>query len=98
MTDRNQITKLIFECLEALNLERAPNEQIQISEKTALLSDNSTLDSLAFVSFSTDLEDRLLELTGKDLMLATAALSATDQPFRSVAALADFITTKLASA
>lgn len=93
--DRAQILTVVCECLASLNRERAADQQIPVSETTALLADGSKLDSLAFVSFATDLEDRLVAATGRDLMLAAAALSSEENPFRSVATLVDHIVRRL---
>lgn len=83
--------RLVQQCLESLNRERSPEERIPISEDTPLLGEGSALDSLAFVSFSSDLEDRLRSLTGRNLMLISRALSSEEEPFRSAGVLADFI-------
>ena len=91
MVKREQIFDLICGCLEALNQERAPEDQIEISKDTLLLADDSTLDSLAFVAFSTDLEDRLTTLTGEDFTLVAIALSSGQNHFHSVETLTDYI-------
>jgi len=93
--DRQQVAFLVFECLATLNRERPPADQLPVAETTALLSETSTLDSLGFVSFVTDLEDRILTQTGEDFMLASAAMSPSDNPFRTVATLIDHITAQL---
>lgn len=92
---RTQIFNLICQCLEALNQERAAEDQIEISKDTLLLADDSSLDSLAFVVFSTDLEERLAALTGNDLTLVATAISSGQNYFRSVDTLTDYIETLL---
>jgi len=91
---RERIVNIIFACLDTLNQERESHEQIKLSEDTELLSDNSDLDSLAFVSFSTDLEERLYTIESIDLMLAGSALNVENNPFRSVRTLADYISAR----
>lgn len=91
MVKREQIRDLICGCLEALNRERAPEKQIEISKDTLLLADDSSLDSLAFVAFSTDLEDRLASWTGKDFTLVATALSSDQNHFHSVETLTDYV-------
>ncbi len=84
-------TGLIRQCLESLNREREAEDQIAISESTPLLAEGSALDSLAFLSFSSDLEERLRALTGKNVALIARALASEDEPFRNVEALERFI-------
>jgi len=88
---RTGVLALIRECLEELNAERDPDEQIRIGEDTPLLGGDTQLDSLAFVSFVADLEDRLHASTGRDFVLVGELDAAEDQPFRNVSALADRI-------
>ena len=96
--ERPAVLQLIFECIASLNTERAPSEQLALDEKTELLSESSTLDSLGFVSLVTDLEERIQVQTSKDVMLATAAMDTENNPFRTVGKLADFILDELKQA
>ena len=78
--------------LETVNSERSAEEQIAIADETALLGREAALDSLAFVTFVADLEERLRGSTGEDFVLVGEAVaSGGKHPFRSVAALADHI-------
>ena len=56
MITGSQIEAIIFAALAALNAERAPNDQIEVSEKTLLFGAGSRLDSLQLVSLITDVE------------------------------------------
>jgi hypothetical protein len=44
-------------------------ESVKISEETVLLGKDSKLDSIAFVTFITNLEDRVSEIVNKDVSL-----------------------------
>ena len=59
---RPEVLEVIQNCLVALNAERGEDEQIAINEETPLLGGESQLDSLAFVSLVSDLEERLRAL------------------------------------
>jgi acyl carrier protein len=89
--NRADAVAFIQESLEALNSERESDEQIEISERTPLLGGDSKLDSLAFVSFVAELEERLLDDTDEDFMLVGELGPSENHPFRDVAALADHI-------
>jgi acyl carrier protein len=88
---RPEVLDVIQKCLIALNAERGEDEQIAISEDTPLLGGESELDSLAFVSLVSDLEERLHEATGQDIVLVGELDPDGGHPFRSVSALADRI-------
>ena len=88
---RTNVLVLVQQCLEGLNAERPDDEQILIGEDTPLLGGESQLDSLAFVSFVADLEDRLHESTNRDIVLVGELDATENQPFRDVSALADRI-------
>jgi len=89
---RNKIEKIIIETLIELN-EELNNENLKNpSSKTKLYGASSALDSLALVSFITDLEEKLSEEFDEDLILADEkAMSAKTSPFRSVESLSAYI-------
>jgi acyl carrier protein len=88
---RGDVLDSIRQSLAALNAERDSAEQIPIREDTPLLGGESQLDSLAFVAFVADLEERLYADTGSEIVLVGELDSTEGHPFRSVAALADRI-------
>jgi acyl carrier protein len=88
---RTDVLELIEQCLSGLNAERDHDDQIPIGEDTPLLGGESQLDSLAFVSFVADLEDRLHESTRRDIVLVGELDASENHPFRDVSALADRI-------
>ncbi len=88
---RAEVSNLIQQCLIALNAERGEDEQIAIGEDTPLLGGESQLDSLAFVALVSDLEERLHQLTGQDIVLVGELDPDGGHPFRNVSTLADRI-------
>lgn len=96
--ERSQVADLIRQCLESLNKEREPAERIVADETTPLLAEDSSIDSLEFVAFSSDLESRLVRITGRDVGLISNGLASEDHPFRTVGSLTDFVTVLLAGA
>ena len=88
VVDRDRILRAIEQCLIALNEDRSRDEQIPLTEGTLLLDDESPLDSLSFVSFATDLEGRLRELTDAPLQ-AVSDLWSDPKAVRDVGTLTD---------
>jgi acyl carrier protein len=88
---RAEVLDLIRKCLEGLNAERPEDDQIPIGEGTPLLGGESQLDSLAFVAFVADLEERLQASTGRDFVLVGEIDASESHPFRDVSALTDRI-------
>jgi hypothetical protein len=88
---RTNVLDLIRQCLEGLNAERSGEDQIPIGEDTPLLGGESQLDSLAFVAFVADLEERLMDSTGRDFVLVGELDASESHPFRNVSTLADRI-------
>ena len=86
-----KIEKIIIYTLVELN-EELENENFEKpSSKTKLYGTNG-MDSLALVSFITDLEERISDEFDKDIVLADEkAMSAKTSPFRSVETLSRYI-------
>lgn len=96
MLTKDELARLIRDCLDSINLERPEGEKIEISEETVLLDEQSELDSLEFVAFITDLERRLANRTGVELALAADALADASHPFKSVRSLTEHLAVRLA--
>ena len=92
MITRSEIEAIIFAALAALNAERAPDDQIEISEKTLLFGTGSRLDSLQLVSLITDVEVALNTEHGLEVSLADdRALERPQSPYTTVATLRDYV-------
>jgi len=86
-----KIEKIIYETLVELNEELENDNFENPTLKTKLYGTNG-MDSLALVSFITDLEERVSDEFEKDIVLADEkAMSAKTSPFRSVESLRDYI-------
>jgi hypothetical protein len=87
-----EIESIIFAALAALNAERAPDDQVEISSKTLLFGAGSRLDSLQLVSLITDVEVALNTTHGLELSLADdRALERAESPYTSVETLRDYV-------
>lgn len=86
------IEKVILEALEEIN-EELENENLNNpTSETKLYGGSGALDSLALVSFITDLEERISDEFDKDIVLADEkAMSQRTSPFRSIEALTNYI-------
>ena len=63
MITADVVDAVIYGALEAINLEREPDDQVPISTSTSLFGVDAALDSLEFVSLITDVETSInLEL------------------------------------
>ncbi|MCG3675148.1 hypothetical protein L5F46_10245 [Aliarcobacter butzleri] len=89
---QDKIEKIIIETLVELN-EELENESLENpSSKTKLYGANGGLDSLALVSFITDLEEKISDEFDKEVVLADEkAMSAKTSPFRNVESLTLYI-------
>lgn len=89
---QDKIEKIIIETLVELN-EELENESLENpSSKTKLYGANGGLDSLALVSFITDLEEKISDEFDKEIILADEkAMSAKTSPFRNVESLTLYI-------
>lgn len=89
---QDKIEKIIIETLVELN-EELENESLKSpNSKTKLYGANGGLDSLALVSFITDLEEKISDEFAKEIVLADEkAMSAKTSPFRNVESLTLYI-------
>jgi acyl carrier protein len=93
---QDKIEKIIIETLVELN-EELENESFENPDsKTKLYGANGGLDSLALVSFITDLEEKISDEFEKEIILADEkAMSAKTSPFRNVESLTLYINSLL---
>lgn len=87
----NIIEEIIYPVLDQLKEDE--ELQFENSEDLVLYGEGDTiLDSLSLVDFLVEIQDRVSEITGKDIVLATPrALSNTNSPFKTVTTLAEYI-------
>ncbi len=87
-----KIEAIIIKTLEELNEELQDESLNNPTNQTKLFGSNSPLDSMALVSFITDLEEKISEEFNEDIILADEkAMSQKTSPFRSVETLTLYI-------
>jgi len=92
MITGSEVEAIIFAGLAAINAEGGPDEQIEISTKTALFGAGARLDSLQLVSLITDVEVALNTEHGLELSLADdRALERAQSPYATVETLRDYV-------
>ncbi len=83
-----QGTPIGFENVRQLVVQTLPPEVVG----EAIFGGSSALDSLGLVNFLADLEYRIAEIFGRDVVLASErAMSRSQSPFRDVTVLAHYI-------
>lgn len=89
---QEKIEKIIIETLKELNEELENLAFENPTSKTKLYGSSNALDSLALVSFITDLEEKISEEFEKEIILADEkAMSAKTSPFRNIESLTLYI-------
>ena len=85
--------QLIAEAFKTLKETGMLEEDVTLNSETILLGTESPLDSIGFVTFVTELEERIIEETKKDIYLVLDEISEinVDKPYLSVEALAQYI-------
>lgn len=85
--------QIIQEILDDLAKSGMIPEKIAVEKNTVILGKGSPLDSITFVSFITDLEERLCRKTGKDCCFVIDEIGNFDinNPYLSVEAIANYM-------
>ncbi|MEK6730655.1 MAG: hypothetical protein AABY34_00525 [Pseudomonadota bacterium] len=92
MIQRDDIINVIFSAMEDLNTQLPQDKKIDKRLDVQLFGGQGNLTSLSLVRFIVAVEDRMSETFEKSVVLADErALSKEHSPFRSVAALVDYI-------
>lgn len=88
----DKITDIIIVALQEFNEELQEPSLEHPSLDTKLFGGNGVLDSLALVSFIADIEEKVSEDYGKNIVLADEkAMSQKVSPFRTVETLSAYI-------
>ncbi len=86
------VQTIITECLQELNEELENPNLEKITPQTKIFGGNGALDSLALVSFITDIEEHISNEFNQEIVLADEkAMSAKTSPFRNVESLTAYI-------
>ena len=92
MITADVVDAVINGALEAINMEREPDDQVPISTSTSLFGVDAALDSLEFVSLITDVETSINLEHGLDISLADErAMTRPLSPYSTVTTLRDYI-------
>ena len=97
MLSREDVLGMIKESIDDVNAEGGSKTRIRFSEDVVLFGVGSPLDSLDFVNFLAGVEERLEMATGTTLNLTDVMFDdEAGRPFRSVAALAEYVSARTA--
>jgi hypothetical protein len=89
---REEILAIVLDALAAINESRPTGEQFIFDAETPLVGQRAVLNSLELVTFILEVEARLVEQLGIQIILADdRAFSAARSPFRRPSALAEYI-------
>jgi len=69
MLPNHSVVALIQKSLDALYEASMFDTQVLVVDETPLFGGDSNIDSMCFVALITDVEDRLSQLTGKDIFV-----------------------------
>lgn len=85
--------ELIQDSLSSLQRVGLIKQEVAVRDDTVLLGTGSPLDSIAFVTFITDLEDRLIQETNQELFLVLNEIQEfnIDDPYLTAGTIAQYI-------
>lgn len=97
--EKNEIIELIQQSFDALFDAEMIKEKINVNQDTVLLGMYSELDSIAFITLFSEIEDRLSEKTGKEIYLVLSDIHEfnPDNNNLNVGVLTDYINKKIAT-
>ena len=93
MLTKENSYKLLVDCIESLIRSESIDAIENISEETIILGIGSTMDSISFVTFITEVEDRLQNETGSEIYLVLNQIDAfnINNPNLTLNILSDYI-------
>ncbi len=93
MLTKENSYKLLVDCIESLIRSESIDVIENISEETIILGIGSTMDSISFVTFITEVEDRLQNETGSEIYLVLNQIDAfnINNPNLTLNILSDYI-------
>lgn len=92
----NIIEEIIYPVLQEYQENEGLN--IELSPELVIFGEGSEFDSLTLVRFVIGIQEQILELTDKIVVLATPQVSRSKSPFKNVTTLAEYIEELLAEA
>ncbi len=98
MEIRDRVLGAIFRALRAVNELLPAENQVRLTSDERLIGPEGKLDSLGYINLVTALEQEFESEFGRSLSLVTDGSSEDPaDPLRTVSALADYLTKRLAS-
>jgi hypothetical protein len=73
--ENSRVMALIQECFDGLKRSGTIEVDITVDSETVLLGTSSPLDSVGFITFVTEFEDRLQEETGEEHFLVLSEIN-----------------------
>ena len=94
----NVLEEVLFPVIDEMNQNIAEGYRLSRAVNDVLFGEEGAFDSMQLVSFVVAVEDSLFDITGNEVVLADEkAMSRRNSPFRSLAALAQYIDELLAA-
>lgn len=99
MISKKKALEIIQDSFDSLFRSSMIDEKVIIDEDTPILGDSSVLDSIAFVTVFTDIEDRLMKITGNEVYLVLDEINEFDlnAPLLTASVIASYIESKTQS-
>lgn len=99
MLSEERIVALMQDCAVELHRGKIFDAEIAVNPETVLLGSDSPLDSIGFVTFISEIENRVNDETGKDLNISLMEVDGLDEndPHITAGKLATYIAQQLAS-
>src|SRR4051794_35650862 len=93
MMAADDMIELMRESIDGLHTSGIIEKPFGLSSETVIFGADSPLDSIGFVTFITDMEDRLGALTGKDISITLLDIDDFNEsdPHLTVKRLVDFL-------
>ena len=96
MGGSGRVILAIYAAVDEINRQLDPEERLEKSMDTALFGGPGRLDSLGLINFIVEVEERIAGECGVAINLADeSVITRMDSPFRSIGALAAYITSLL---
>ena len=93
--DTNQIKDIIKTNLNSIFIENDIKD-ISINDETEIFGSKSTIDSLQLVNLIVKIEDEILKLTGKEIIVVDDdTVISEDSPFQTIQSLSEFVYKKV---
>lgn len=98
--NKDQIIAIMAESATSLHESGLIAEKFEVTPTALVFGEGSPLDSIGFVTFVTDVEERLCAATNKDIAVAVMDIDNFDEsnPVLSVDKLADYLVRLVVSA